>query len=84
MLQLKIYVDKNNITTVGAFRSSDIQLSVVSDLTRTLGSTDLTPGEVFMLMLGTYLNLLEYAVAEPLQKPLPVSLNAEAGYNIVE
>ena len=33
--------------------------------------------------MGSYLNSLEYAVAEPPQKPLPVSLNAESGFNII-
>ena len=75
----KNYVDKN--TTVGRIAPNDINMNVGSDRIRSLGCTDLTDLG-FVLMQGNFSNLLEYAIAEPTKKPIHVSLNTEAGFNI--
>ena len=58
----KICVDKNAFTTACGVVSGDIQLSVGSDLVRSLGCNDLSAGKKFRLLLGTDTNLLTYSI----------------------
>ena len=49
----KNYVDTNAFTTAGGVMSCDIQLSVGSDLVRSIGCNDLDAGKKFTLLWGT-------------------------------
>ena len=61
------YVDRNTIT-VGDVVPSDINMSVGSNRVRSLGCTDLTPGNGFVLTLRNFSNSLEYDEEEPPKK----------------
>ena len=69
-------VDKNAIATVGGIVYGDIKLNVSSDLVRSLGCNDLTPGKKFTLLLGTDTNMLTYSMSNS-GLPVPIKIKTE-------
>ena len=58
----KNYVDTNAFTRTVGVVSSDIKLSVGSDLLKSLGCIDLSAGKKFTFLLGSDENMLSYSV----------------------
>ena len=78
----KNYVDKNAITTDGGVVYGDIQLSVGSDLVRSVGCNDLTAGKKFTLLLGSDTNMLSYSVPNS-GLSVPIKIKTDVGFVIL-
>ena len=75
-------VDKNGITTDGGVVYGDIQLSVDSDLVRSLGCNNLTTGKKFTLLLGTDTNVLSYSLPDS-ELSVHVKITSDGGFAIL-
>ena len=78
----KNYVETNAFTTAGGVVSGDIQLSVGTDLVRSLGCNDLSAGKKFALLFGTDTNMLTYSVPNS-GLPLPIMIKTDVGFAIL-
>ena len=60
-------VTKNTraFSTAGGVVSGDVVLRIGSDLVRILGCDNLNAGKKFILMLGSYSNMLTYSIPKP-------------------
>ena len=78
----KNYVDTHAFTTAGGVVSSDIKLSVGSDLVRSLGCDDFSAGKKLTLLLGSDTNMLSYFVPNS-GFPLPVKIKTAVDFAIL-
>ena len=78
----KNYVDTNGFTTADGVVSSDIKLSVGSDLVRSLGCNDLSAGKKFILLLETDTNMLTYTIPNS-GLPVPIKIKTDVGFGIL-
>ena len=62
--------------------SGDIKLNGGSDLVRSLGCNNLTTVKKFILLLGTYTNMLSYSLPDS-QLPAPVRIKTDGGFVIL-
>ena len=61
----KNYIHTYAFSTAGGVVSGDVVLRIGSDLVRILGCDNLSAGKKFMRMLGSYSNMLTYAIPKP-------------------
>ena len=78
----KNYVDANAVTAADGVVSGDINLSVGSELVRSLGCYDLHAGKKFALLLGTDTNMLTYSVPNS-ELPMPIKIKTYVGFAIL-
>ena len=78
----KNYVDTNAITTDGGVVYGNINLSVGSDLVRSLECNDVTTGEKFTLLLGSDTNMLTYSIPNS-GLPVPIKIKTDVGLAIL-
>ena len=76
------YVDTDAFSTAGGVVSGDIKCNVSSDLVRSLCCNNLTTGKKFILLLGTYTNMLSYSLRDS-QLPVPVKIKTDRGFIIL-
>ena len=76
------YVDTHAFTTAGGVVSGDINLSVGSDLVRSLGCNDLSAGKKFALLLGSETNMLTYSIPNS-GLPVPIKIKTGVGFAIL-
>ena len=58
----KNYIHTCAFTAAGGVASGDVVLRIDSDLLRILGCDNLSAGKKFILMLGSYSNMLTYSI----------------------
>ena len=58
----KNYIHTHAFSTAGGVASGDVVLRIDSDLVRILGCDYLSAGNKFILMLGSYSNMLTYSI----------------------
>ena len=73
---IKNYIHTRAFSTAGGVVSGDLVLRIGSDLVRILGCDNLSAGKKFILMLGSYSNMLTYSL------PKPFVLKTDAGFVI--
>ena len=78
----KNYADTHAFSTAGGVVSSDMKLSVGSDLVRRLRCNDLSAGKKFTLLLGTDINMLTYSVPNS-ALPVPIKIKTDVGFAIL-
>ena len=78
----KNYVDTHAFTTACGVVSGDINLSVGSDLVRSLGCNDLSSGKKFALLLGSDTNMLTYSVPNS-GLPVPIKIKTDVDFAIL-
>ena len=78
----KNYVDTHAFTTADGVVSGDIELSVGSDLVRSLGCNDLSAGKKFALLLGSATNMLTYSVPNS-GLPVPIKITTDVAFAIL-
>ena len=78
----KNYIHTHAFSTAGGIVSGDVVLRIGSELIRILGCDDLSAGEKFILMMGSYLNMLTYSIPKPFVST-PIELKTDAGFVIL-
>ena len=61
----KNYIHTHAFSTAGGVVPRDVVLRIGSDLVRILGCDNLSAGKKFILMLGSYSNMLTYSIPKP-------------------
>ena len=75
----KNYIHTHVFSTAGGVVSGDVVLRIGSDLIRILGCYNLSAGKKFILMLGSYSNMLTYSILKPFVLT-PIELKTDAGF----
>ena len=78
----KNYIHTQAFTTAGGAVSDDVVLRIGSDLVRIIGCDNLNAGKKFILMLGSYSNMLTYSIRKPFVLT-PIELKTDAGFVIL-
>ena len=74
----KNYIHRDAFSTAGGVVSGDVVLRIDSDLVRILECDNLSAGKKFILMLGSYSNMLTYSILKP-SVLTPIELKTDAG-----
>ena len=61
----KNYIHTHAFSTAGGVVSGYVVLRIDSDIVRILGCDSLSAGKTFILMLGSYSNMLTYSIPKP-------------------
>ena len=78
----KNYIHIHAFSTAGGVVSGDVVLRIGSYLVRIPGCDNLSAGKKFILMLGTYSNMLTYSIPKPFVLT-PIELKTDAGFVIL-
>ena len=76
------YIHTYAFSTAGDVVSGDVVVSIGSDLVRILECDNLSAGKTFILMLGSYSNILTYSIPKPFVLT-PIELKTDAGFVIL-
>ena len=77
----KNYIHTHAFSTAG-FVSGDVVLRIDSDLLRILGCNNLSASKKFILILGSYSNMLTYSIPKPFVLT-SIELRTDAGFVIL-
>ena len=75
----KNYIHTHAFSTAGGVVSDDVVLRIGSDLVRILGCDNLRAGKKFILMLGSYSNMLTDSIPKQFVLTL-IELKTDAGF----
>ena len=76
------YIHTRAFSTADGVVSGDVVLRIGSDLVRILGCENLSEGKKFILMLGSYSNMLTYSIPKSFVLT-PIELKPYAGFVIL-
>ena len=72
------YIYTHAFSTAGGVVSGDVVLRIGSDLVRIIGCDNLSADKKFILMLGSYSNMLTYSIPTPFVLT-PIELKTDVG-----
>ena len=78
----KNYIHTHAFSTAGGVVSGDVVLRIGSDLVTLLGCNNLSACKKFILMLGSYSNILTYSIPKPFVST-PIELKTDEGFVIL-